>query len=188
MDAPVKSNSDYKILDCDRQLARDITDYYTKKYFFTHLTNGEISKFRNDTLALLSATDSVSNDMIGIAFKLPKFYYNDLIIDNTVFDGQPSTVILGVDEITNIVVEHKKLSFLTKIDASTKRDCGVYHYWFKDELGNRVQIEYSKSDPMSNVWEKMISAGDVVVKGALTVRNLDGRQHYQLKRASWKVL
>ena len=118
-----------------REQAEQIRKYYTKRFFWTNLSNnGRISEFRSRLCHLLENRIQKCKDQdVGIYYKLPYFYEEDMIYDD--FKKQYNTTDLPAANSSNILGKVFKQNLTlkyVKTTSSRQRKRNINRFWFTD--------------------------------------------------------
>ena len=179
-----------KITSDDREVARNIKDYYSKRIMMGKLkSDRKLSPFREDMNKLIHTDGTTFKEsMIGIAYWLPEFYDYDLKLDliktnfdiNQGFDklnkeGKPGTLKLSVD--------------LEPVECIHRRNKRTKHheYWFKDtKLNAGVVIKIEDKNQLKNVWDIVFNNEKVVkIAGQYSRQTLDSFEYYSV--TNWEL-
>ena len=146
------------IKDDIRTLAEQIRKYYGKKYFWTNLTNTrQISDFRGRVCYLLENRIRVCEGKdIGIYYKLPYFYDEDMIYDD--FKKQYNTTdvpqIIRGGFLSKPVKSQIKLKYL-KTTSSRQQKRNVNRFWFTDDT-YLYSIEVANDNPLLDMFKDLV--------------------------------
>lgn len=179
----------HKIIPEDRVQADNIKDYYSKKIMMWKLQgNNKLSPFREDMNKLIhSDMLTFKENMIGIAYWLPKFHQYDIDLDviksdltvNQGFEKLDKTGVPGTLKISEQLIP------ITRIERRTKRN--KYHeYWFKDEKHNAgVVIHLEDKNQLQHLWDSVFNQKQsLTIEGLFTRRHRDGFEYYSVKNWS----
>jgi hypothetical protein len=170
------------ITDEDRELGKEIRDYYSKKIMIWKLKNYRFSKFRNDLNTYVHNSNPlmVKNDLLGMIYYLPYFYEYDTELDE-VRTGTNTKL-----DITNPQKVQKQLQPLKKIRS--KKKIGVKnHYWLKDlSTGCAVQLAFDLTNPLEHIWDKLFTTKNTLeVTGLYYKKSLDDFEYFCIK--NWEL-
>ena len=174
-----------KVSNEDRDHARTIKDYYSKKVMMMKLkTEKKLSPFREDMNKLIH-TDGMTfkETMIGVAYWLPEFYNYDVKLDgiktqletSQLFDklnkeGKPHTLNLSAE-----------LAPIKCVQRRTKRTKN-HEYWFRDtKLNAGVVIKIEDKNQLKNVWDYVFNGEKTVtIRGQYTRQTLDNFEYFSV--------
>ena len=73
----------------DRQVSAELRKYYADRIMMTMLGNNNISAFRRKLYGVVTNSLSLNKTDIGLLYRLPYFYEEDLALDRVVVQTQP---------------------------------------------------------------------------------------------------
>ena len=168
----------------DRDLAATIRTYYGGKIAFATLRGDKLSKFRQDLSKFISiewnGASEISEDFVGMIYKLPYFYEHDLLLVNEVFETEHHEIKKyrrNKDEVT--------LTYIRSVNEYQKRNPSI-KYWFKDEHSNRICVSVEKMNSLIPAWEECIKK-PVTIKGNYIERAYDTLHFYRVN-PGWKII
>jgi hypothetical protein len=169
-----------RVTDLDRARADQIRKYYQQKLLHLTLQGSNLSKYRKDLQDFLyNTTNKYKEGLIGLAYKLPYFYDYDQEL-NSVFDsGYVST---KTSELSSTGI--KKLKFVKSI-LNLQRSHKSVEYWFKDDLGDRYMISFSKDDLLLPLLDRHISSGCLDIRGMFYKKKKDNREFFNSHKFSF---
>lgn len=173
----------------DREKAEEIRKYYSQKIMMLKLKEARFSSFREQLNKLVHSDGKMfREDMLGVAYHLPKFYEYDTQMDEIKIqvtqdqsfdkldkDGKPKSLGLTCN-LTPIKRLHRK----------TKHR-NTYEYWFKDDNLNAGVVLYTTPDnQLLPLWEHFFDKKEVLrIKGNYIRQKIDGFEHFKLH--NWKL-
>jgi hypothetical protein len=80
---------DAQLTDQDRQTSVELRKYYADRIMMTMLGNNKISEFQRKLYGVVTNSLSVNKNEIGLLYRLPYFYEEDLALDRAVVLTQP---------------------------------------------------------------------------------------------------
>lgn len=179
-----------KIEQQDRDKAKEIKDYYSKKVMMLKLKgNGTLSPFRTDMNTLIHSDGLIfKENMIGVAYWLPKFYAYDLDMDevkgqvahNHKFDEMNKQGAISVRKLTANLTPLKRLRRVTKRSKT-------YEYWMKDDILNAgVVLHLEDKNQLQHLWDYMFDNEKVLkIDGSYTRRHRDGFEYFSV--TNWTI-
>ena len=75
----------------DRQVSAELRKYYADRIMLTMLGNNKISDFRRKLYGVVTNSLNLNKSDIGLLYRLPYFYEEDLALDRVVAQTQPLT-------------------------------------------------------------------------------------------------
>lgn len=165
------------ITDEIRARAEEIRKHYTKKWFWRSLNGCQLSDFRQRVCYLLENRIRTCNERdVGIYFKLPWFYEEDMIYDD--FKKQLNTTDVPSIRYGGMspVKERLTLTYL-KSTISTQNKRKLERFWFSDET-YLFSITVTHDNPLLDMFRDMLEIGEPVTFE--TYRSLDriDQMHY----------
>ena len=168
------------ITDDIRERAEAVRKYFTKKFFWQNLKNSNhLSDYRRRVCYLLENHVRTCKDQdIGIYFKLPWFYEEDIVYED--FKKQYNTT-----DLPRIVYGNKapkdtlKLTYL-KTSFSYQRKRKVERFWFTN--GKYLySMEIESTNPLIYMLkDKLESASEHTLNTFITQDRIDQMHYYKL--------
>ena len=144
------------VTDETRTLAEQIRKYYGRKYFWSNLSNSrQMSDFRGRVCYLLENRIHVCKDKdMGIYYKLPYFYAEDMIYDD--FKKQYNTT--DVPQVIRGGVKPVKSQLTLKYLKSTssrQQKRNINRFWFTDNT-YLYNIEVNNDNPLLEMFKQLV--------------------------------
>lgn len=174
------------IQDCDRELAKKIREYYSKKIVVWQLKGKPLTSFRMALAELLSGPGTdVPDALIGVAYRLPDFYNYDSNFESlkeTSFRSEPAPINGFVTRIL------KPVFSINKSRPGNK----ITEYWF--ELAGRNQaakISVLSDNPLRPIWNRIYDDAKnnnecLVVNGKFNIVTAGEVPHYDIQK--WDLI
>lgn len=173
----------------DREKAEEIRKYYSQKIMMLKLKEAKFSGFREALNKLVhSDGKTFREDMIGVAWYIPKFYQYDIQLDEIKLQV---TQDQGFEQLDK---ERKpgslqlscNLTPIKRLHRKTKNR-NAYEYWFKDDNLNAGVVLYVTPDnQLLPLWEHFFNKKEVLrVRGNYIRQRLDGFEHFKLH--NWQL-
>lgn len=172
--------------DEDFQLAEQIRSYYGKKYLWRILNERNVSEFQTTVLDFISNKEKNVYDQKseGLIYKLPGFYFNDLVTDEIFKNADTSEI----DESTPRFLRQKYtkiLKFVNAIEVRTRRTKENV-YWFKDNNNRLNSITIPHPNCLEHLWSDIINNETAVkIHGHYLVNQMDNKYYYKI--LDWKM-
>jgi hypothetical protein len=171
------------IKDDTRALAEQIRKYYGKKYFWTNLTNTrQISDFRGRVCYLLENRIHVCEGKdVGIYYKLPYFYEEDMVYDD--FKKQYNTtdvphIVRG--GFQNKPVKSQLVLKYLKTTSSRQQKRNINRFWFTDNQ-YLYNIEVANDNPLLEMFKQLITEDtEITFDTNYNVDRIDQMYFYKL--------
>jgi hypothetical protein len=168
----------------DRDLAAAIRTYYGGKIAFAKLRGNKMSKFREDLAKFISiewnSAVKISEDFVGMIYKLPYFYEHDVLLVNEVFETEYHEITKSLDRYETV-----KLTYIRSVNEYQKKNPSI-KYWFKDEHNNRICVSVEKMNPLIPAWEECIKK-PITIQGLYIERAYDTLHFYRVN-PGWKII
>lgn len=174
-----------KVTSNDRDKARDIKDYYSKKVMMRKLkSDGRLSPFREDMNKLIHTDGTTFKEsMVGVAYWLPEFYEYDLKLDliKTNFDTNQNFDKLNKDGkpgVLPLTVELQPIECIQRKSKRTKH----HEYWFRDTTLNAgVVIKIEDKNQLKNVWDIVFdNEKTITISGQFARQTLDNFEYFSV--------
>ena len=168
------------ITDEIRSLAEQIRKYYGKKYFWTNLTNTrELSGFRSRTCYLLeNRIRKCKEKDVGIYYKLPYFYDEDMIYDD--FKKQYNTTDLPRLDNFRPPVKHRLTLNYIKNTSSRQQKRNINRFWFTDST-YLYSIEIANDNILLDMFTQLVTEkGSVTFDTYYNIDRIDQMYFYKL--------
>lgn len=143
--------SDVTPKDEDYSLAEKTRSYYRDKLAIKALKGVPLTKFQNDLYAMLNGSEFMS-DQVGMLYKLPYFYMEDIAHNRVHEKTHTLTKVRGHGT--------QRISTLTPIEKIlvSRRNAERYEYWFSDVNQHAVCIVVAVNNPIrsfvDSIWER----------------------------------
>lgn len=163
----------------DRDSARIIRDYYSKKIMMLKLKGKPLTSFRKDlTIFVHGEATRSTEEMFPLIYKLPEFYDYDMSIEKikTHLEDRPSSLekIHGKQSCFD-------LSPITTVKKHNKR-MKVMEYWFKGKNNTPVLIQLEPKNPLLHIWDEMFNSKKVLqISGLPFVKHMDDFEYLSIK-------
>lgn len=167
-------------IDQDREMAEQVRKYFAKKFFWQNFTNNlNISSFRNRVCYLLEGRIRDCKDQdIGIYYKLPYFYEEDMIYDD--FKKAYNTT-----EVPQIIYgghrsrETLNLQYL-KSTLCYQRKRRIQRLWFTDQT-HLFSIELEDANPLLETFiDSLTSTSNVKLEAYRNIDRIDKMYFYKI--------
>lgn len=166
-----------EITDQDRALAKNIKEYYTKKFFWRALSNNRpLSDYRRRLINLLeNSIRSCRDQDCGIYYKLPYFYEEDLVYDE--FKKTFDTTKLSDLGNSRQLLFLKQLTFL-RTSFSGQRKNKIVRYWFNDDNNWLYGLSLTKDNPLLEIFDNYLKEHRTVIFDTRLVEDRIDDLHY----------
>ena len=161
-----------------REEAEKIRDYYTKKFFWSALANTRpLSDYRRRLLNLLESRIRKCDDKdVGIYYKLPFFYKEDIVYDQ--LKKNFKTVSLPAITNNNSKVR-MDLTFISTTFSSQRKN-KIERFWFTEGT-YLYQIEIRDDNPLMDLFKSLLSDNKVLkLETHRYIDRIDNMEFYKL--------
>lgn len=172
----------------DRIQAQAIRDYYNQRYTMKALKGKELTEYQKKTAQFLSGLYHLTTEEIGLLYKLPYFYDEDLLVEQVVNQTTSYT-----PQMTPLVAELKdlteyELTPLVKVLISRKRS-EFTHFYFKDQHGHAVLITCPHNDRFAYTLNKLFDRPILKVRANASVTDIHPENKHYVKRLNmWELV
>jgi hypothetical protein len=158
----------------DRNLAEKITKHFQQKMLVLKLKNVPLTPYRQDLMNFINNTDGQDVEQgyiypdtyLGLAYKLPYFYFYDLEITN-MFGGE-FVAIKGETQVKGELT----LEFI-KTTTPYKKYNNIIEYWFTDQNQNKVMLPVESQNVLINLFEQHVKSQSITIKAKFSERKKD---------------
>lgn len=163
--------------DDDCALAKNIKEYYTKKFFWRALSNNKpLSDYRRRLINLLENSIRNCRDQdCGIYYKLPYFYEEDLVYDE--FKKTFDTTKLSDLGNSRQTLFLKQLRFL-RTSFSGQRKNKIVRYWFNDDNNWLYGLSLTQDNPLLAIFDNYLKEHQTVIFDTRLVEDRIDDLHY----------
>jgi hypothetical protein len=158
----------------DHATAARIRDYYGKKFSYQLLKGHALSPFRQTLISLMAETHHVEQSQMGMLYRLPGFYHEDLETDHMFKHVTP-----GVEQVykewtqsdVGWVSQHRQFSLtpLRKIhrDAKPKERT---RFWYLTQQGFALCVTVANDNSMFQLFNSLYERGPVELAGHVRLK------------------
>lgn len=141
------------VTDDDRRKALELRSYYNGRYTMQALT-GQLTEYQTKCAQFLAGTHHLREDELGLLYRLPYFYAEDLAIDQV--------VELTIDEPNRKYVHSQLVEAPNGVQVTPllkvlkSRKSGDWNqYWFRTEHGHAVVQEVRANDVLTKLVDSL---------------------------------
>jgi hypothetical protein len=164
-----------KATDQDHELAETIRKYYANRIMFRTLSNSApVTKFYRDLYELVVRFSRVQHRHLGMIYRLPYFYVEDLAREELEKHFSNTSVLncqLTVDKETQVLVP------VSKIFRSRKSN-EIQEYWFRNELGQAVLWAVNHNNALRSIIESLWTRPSITVEALFNVGQVRTQSFY----------
>jgi len=169
----------------DRELARLVRDYYSKKIMMLTLKGKQLTQFRKDLNTFIHGdTNRIIGDFFPLIYKLPDFYEYDTKIERLKTSLEDRIKGAKLEKL-NGKQSSFELTPLTSVKKHNKR-MNVIEYWFSMKGNTPVLIQLEPKNPLLHIWDTMFSNKKVLQISGMTFHKvMDDFEYLSIK--NWKL-
>lgn len=164
------------VIDEDRAQAQAIRSYYGPKLTLAALTNGKVSQFRAKFGAFLAGNHALTQNEIGLLYKLPYFYAEDSTLDY-IIESTTTT-----NYTNSPALQRMTMVPLAKV-FKARRGQEVHQYWFKSNEGYGCVLPVLSNNPLKSIVEGLMYRDQIEVSAYVY-----SKQHWNNKHHSYYLL
>ena len=165
----------------DRELTKDIRNYYSKKFMVFALKEQKLTSFRKDLNSFIHSDGLIFKEtMMPLVYRLPEFYDYDISFDDMVIVNDLNKQFHPTDNFSKTV----KLNPLNKLIVK-KRAGKFTEYWLKDDSKKMYKIEIPLDNKLAHLWEHFFEQTEVPVTGYYKYSTKDDVHYYHIK--NWEI-
>jgi hypothetical protein len=170
-----------KIIEEDRIVAGNIRDFYSKKFLILALMERPLSNYRKDLSEFIHSDGrKYVSKTIGLAYRLPEFYYYDLA-----FNEMSKSLKRSLDYAT-LKTENKikTLNPINKFQINFRRTKAT-EYWLTDSENRMYALEVANDNSLKNLWEREFVNGPLSIRGTFRPRRRDDATYFSIEK--WEL-
>lgn len=171
----------------DRVQAQAIRDYYNARYTIKALKGQILTDYQQKAAQFLSGLYHLTTEELGMLYKLPYFYNEDLALEQVIDDSvsYTATTVSAEQELT--------LTPYKKIHVTRKGASDFIHYYYLDQDQHAVQIICPLTDRFNPMIEGLFNQKQICVKGYVFATDIghDVRlenKHFAKKLGRWELV
>jgi hypothetical protein len=165
----------------DRESARLVRDYYSKKIMMLTLKGQLLTAFRKDlNIFIHGEANRATEELFPLIYKLPDFYEYDVKIDEikTSIENKLKGVKL---ERMNGKQSSFELTPIASVKKHNKR-MKVIEYWFSGKNNTVSLIQLEPKNPLLHIWDDMFTSKKVLqISGTSFVKSMDDFEYLSIK-------
>lgn len=153
-----------------RELAQEIRKYYLQRNMMKVLMGQQPTEFQEKMNAFLADIRPLKIDELGILYRIPYFYQEDLALD-TIFEGAQD-----LDEDKPPVFSMTAWTTLTPIrEVLRSRKSGDYiQFWFHNPSGERCVYDVKADNKLLSVFRSVFKRSEIPVSCFSKMERLRG--------------
>jgi hypothetical protein len=161
----------------DRDMAASIRKYYGQRLVLEALSGVELTTFRTKLGAFLEGNHVLERDELGLLYRLPYFYHEDVALDEVIamgtsVDGQ----VYYRDNV--ITLSPRKTLF------QSRKSGDVVNYWFTDKNNGNYLLPVKSNNSLGSLIESLYNKASIDVVVNLQIKNYHApnkdKHYYQI--------
>ena len=170
----------------DKESARMVRDYYSKKIMMLTLKGHLLTSFRKDLNTFIHGeANRATEELFPLIYKLPDFYEYDVKIDEIKTSIENRLKGVKLEKMNG-----KQTSFeLTPIASVKKHNkrMKVIEYWFSGKSNTISLIQLEPKNPLLHIWDDMFTSKKVLqISGTAFVKSMDDFEYLSIK--NWTLV
>ncbi|CAB4137241.1 hypothetical protein UFOVP328_11 [uncultured Caudovirales phage] len=170
----------------DRVHAQAIRDYYNGRYTMKALRGNTLTEWQQKAAQFLSGMYHLNTDELGMLYKLPYFYEEDLTMDEIIAETTTCVVTTA-----NRFVEEEQLTLtpLRRVMVTRKGSADVVHYYYLDQHQHAVVVSCPSTNQLSAMMDGLFLQPKICVKGYSFLRDIGVNAHHHIKKLGrWELV
>lgn len=176
--APFSELATNTVMPGDRERAQEIRKYYAEKFMWQALKGRPMTEFRSKMGQFLSGNYNLRTNELGMLYKIPYFYQEDVTIDGII---SKATTVTRPEHISNRV----RVKYLTTITMYRKQR-NIKQFWFEDSEHHTYMLSSTMDNPLISLVEHLVDRKEVDLIANLHVRQFfnsnDDKCYFEMTR------
>lgn len=169
----------------DRAHAQVIRDYYGARYTMKALRGHPLTDWQQKAAGFLSGLYYLTTEEIGMLYKLPYFYEEDLAMDEII----AKTVSTPAPSDRFAVEEQLTLVPLQRVLITRKGTADQVHYYYLDQNQHAVVLTCPATNSLNPMMEGLFRQPGIRVQGYVFFNDIGvNSQHYVKKPGRWELV
>ena len=148
----------------DRETAVQARQYYNHKFMMRMLKGDELTDFQKKMAGFVAGTYQLNTEELGILYRIPYFYYEDIAIDHIVETGRKDLV----HDPVMFERQGYELTFMQEVYRS-RRGGDIIEFWFLDQNQYPTVISVSTSNPLLSLMRGLSKQKQLSVRGNIRI-------------------
>lgn len=163
-----------------REMAHELRQYYLHRSTMKVLQGNQPTEFQYKMNGFLADIRPLKLDELGILYRLPYFYQEDLALD-LVFEGAAQIEVDGPAFYR--VTTHAIVTPVREVFRSRKNGDFV-QFWFSDTDGERLVYEVKSDNKLISVFRSLFRQSELKIKAQAQMQALRGSH---IKTRFWRL-
>jgi len=170
----------------DRAHAQAIRDYYNARYTMKALRGGTLTEWQSKAAQFLSGMYHLNTEELGMLYKLPYFYEEDLAVDEVIADSATCPVSA---ENRFAAEEQLTLTPLRRVLVTRKGTADVVHYYYLDQDQHAVVVSCPLTNQLNAMMEGLFRQPKICVQGYSFFKDVGVDSHHHIKKLGrWELV
>jgi hypothetical protein len=168
----------------DRNQAHAIRSYYSNAYTMKVLKGRPLTEYQQKTAEFLSGLYHLTTDELGLLYKLPYFYEEDLALDTVI--AQTVNVEFKLPHLSEMT--EYTLTPLIEI-LKSRKGAEIVEFVYRDQHNHAVIIVVRAGDNMAHMLRGLFRQPYIRVQAHTAVIKLDSEQPHNAKKlTAWELI
>jgi hypothetical protein len=168
----------------DRNQAQAIRSYYSNAYTMKVLKGRPLTEYQQKTAEFLSGLYHLTTDELGLLYKLPYFYEEDLALDTVI--AQTVSVEFKLPHLSDMT--EYTLTPLIEI-LKSRKGAEIVEFVYRDQHNHAVIIVVRAGDNMAHMLRGLFRQPCIRVQAHTAVIKLDSEQPHNAKKlTAWELV
>lgn len=169
----------------DRVHAQAIRDYYNARYTMKALRGTPLTAYQQKAAQFLSGMYHLTTEEVGMLYKLPYFYEEDLATDAIVSE----TVSCQETQGQVIPEELMTLVPLKRVLVTRKGTADMIHYYYLDQDQHAVMLKCPATNTLNPMMEGLFRQPRIRVSGYAFATDIGSdTKHFVKKLGRWELV
>lgn len=170
----------------DRARAQAIRDYYNARYTMKALRGGTLTEWQSKAAQFLSGMYHLNTEELGMLYKLPYFYEEDLAVDEVIAE----TATCAVTAENRFAAEEQlTLTPLRRVLVTRKGTADVVHYYYLDQDRHAVMVSCPATNQLNAMMEGLFRQPKICVRGYSFFKDVGVDCHHHIKKLGrWELV
>ena len=168
-----------------RAMAQELRTYFLHRNTMKILTGQQPTEFQNKMMGLLSDTRPLQQDELGILYRLPYFWQEDLALDQ-VFEGAANIDVKPAGPhlpVWHTVTTHACLTPIREVLKSRKSGDFV-QFWFATHDGERCMYAVRADNSLISMFRSLFRRESIQIKATAMLHRMPGSH---IRTNYWKL-
>jgi hypothetical protein len=168
-----------------RSMAQELRTYYLHRGTMKILQGHQPTEFQNKMMGLLADTRRLKTDELGILYRLPYFWQEDLALD-LIFEGAVNIDVKPAGPhlpVWHTVTTHARLTPVREVLKSRKSGDFV-QFWFANSDGERCMYAVRADNSLISLFRSLFKRESMQVKATAMLHRMPGSH---IRTSYWKL-